>query len=139
MRRRARGTTLVEVMISMSLVLAGMLALFRVLGASVAGSATASRFVQAELRASSLVETMRIAPPATLSCLAAHDSADWRACGNAYAIALPSDRSGQRYLLDRKSCVTVGGKSGRLYDVNIVVGFSDDRYRTVALHTAVLP
>jgi len=131
LRRRARGTTLVEVMISMSLVLAGMLALFRVLGASVAGSATASRFVQAELRASSLVETVRLAPAATLSCLAAHGSAGWSACGGAYAIASP-------YELDKRSRVTVGGKSGRLYDVNIVVGFTDDRYRTVALRTAVL-
>jgi len=138
-KRRARGATLVEVMISMSLVLVGMLALFRVLGASIAGSATASRFTQAELRASSLVETVRLAPATTLRCLAAHGSAEWTACGAAYAIAAPTDRSGQRYVLDGKSRVTVGGASGRLCDVTIVVGFTDDRYRTVALRTAVLP
>ena len=52
----------------MGLVLVGMLALFRVLVTSITGSAAASHFTQDELRAETLVEAIRLAPAATLTC-----------------------------------------------------------------------
>jgi Tfp pilus assembly protein PilV len=139
MQRRARGTTLIEVMISMGLVLIGMLALFRVLVTSITGSAAASHFTQAELRAETLVEAIRLAPAATLTCLSATASASWSTCGASYAIAAPIDRNGQRYVLDAGSRVTAGGASGNFYDVTVVIGFSDDNYHTVAVRTGVYP
>ncbi|HWE31235.1 MAG TPA: hypothetical protein VHB97_24680 [Polyangia bacterium] len=138
-RRRSRATTLVEVMISMGLVLVGMLALLRVLVTSITGSATASHFTQAELRAATLVETMRLAPASALGCLATTASASWSTCGAAFALAPATDRNGQRYVLDGASRVTAGGASGNFYDVTVVVGFTDDRYRTVALRTGLYP
>jgi Tfp pilus assembly protein PilV len=135
--RRARGASIVEVMISMSLVLVGTLALARVLVTSLTATASASHFTQAEARAAALVETIRAAPAATLACLAAHDGG-WSACGAAYAIAPPTDRDGQRYFLDGASRVRAG-KSGRLYDVTVAVGFNDSRPHTVTLRTAVFP
>ncbi len=137
--RPCRGTTLIEVMISMALVLVGMLALFRVLGTSIAGSAAASRFSQAELRAETLIEAIRMAPSSALTCLSTTAPSGWPSCGAAYAIAAPTDRSGQRYVLDGKSAVVAGGTSGNLYDVTVVVGFTDDAYHSVALRTAVYP
>lgn len=136
---RARGTTLVEVMISMALVLVGMLALFRVLGTSISGSATASHFSQAELRAETLVEAIRMAPPAALTCLSTTAPASWSTCGASFALGASTDRNGQAYLLDGKSRVVAGGASGNFYDVTVVVGFSDDAYHTVALRTGVYP
>jgi Tfp pilus assembly protein PilV len=138
-QRRARGTTLIEVMISMGLVLIGMLALFRVLVTSITGSAAASHFTQAELRAETLLETIRLAPAATLTCLSATASASWSTCGASYAVAAPTDRNGQRYVLDAGSHVTAGGSSGNFYDVTVVIGFSDDNYHTVAVRTGVYP
>ena len=138
-RRPARGTTLIEVMISMGLVLIGMLALFRVLVTSITGSAAASHFTQAELRAETLVETIRLAPAATLTCLSATASANWSTCGASYAVAAPTDRNGQRYVLDAGSHVSVGGTSGNFYDVTVIIGFSDDNYHTVGVRTGVYP
>lgn len=139
-QRRQRGTTLIEVMISMGLVLVGMLALFRVLVTSITGSAAASRFTQAELRAETLLETIRLAPAATLACLSSTASASWTTCGAAYAIASPTDRSNQAYVLDAQSHVSAGGASGNFYDVTVVVGFSDDNnYHSVAMRTGVYP
>jgi hypothetical protein len=134
---RTRGASLTEVMISMSLVLIGTLALARVLVTSITAGATASHFAQAEARAAALVETIRTAPPATLTCLAAH-AGSWSTCGGAYAIAAPTDRGGQSYFLDGESRVTTGA-SGRIYDVTVVVAFTDQRRHTVALRTAVFP
>ena len=138
-RRSQRGTTLIEVMISMGLVLIGMLALFRVLVTSITGSATASHFTQAELRAETLLEAIRLAPPAALACLSANGSASWSTCGASYTLSAPSDRTGQIYALDAASRVTAGGASGNFYDVTVVVGFSDDRPHTVAVRTGVYP
>ena len=134
---RTRGASLVEVMISMSLVVVGALALARVLVTSITAGATASHFAQAESRAATLVETIRIASPATLACLAAH-TGSWSTCGGTYAIAAPSDRGGQSYVLDGASRVSASA-SGRLYDVTVVVAFTDRRRPTVALRTAVFP
>jgi Tfp pilus assembly protein PilV len=138
-RRRARGTTLIEVMISMGLVLIGMLALFRVLVTSITGSAAASHFTQAELRAETILEAIRLAPAATLTCLSATASSSWSTCGASYTMAVPADRNGQRYVLDATSHVTAGGSSGNFYDVTVVIGFSDDNYHTVAVRTGVYP
>jgi Tfp pilus assembly protein PilV len=134
---RTRGASLTEVMISMSLVLVGTLALARVLVTSITAGATASHFAQAEARAAALVETIRLAPPPALACLAAH-AGSWSTCGAAYAIAEPNDRGGQSYFLDGESRVTAGA-SGRLYDVTVAVAFTDQRRHTVALRTAVFP
>src|SRR5262249_53907595 len=78
--RNERGTTLVEILISLTVVLIGMLALFRVLASSVAGAATASRLNQAQLRAESILEAIRIAPAPALACLAANAATNWSNC-----------------------------------------------------------
>lgn len=134
---RTRGASLVEVMISMSLVVVGALALARVLVTSITAGASASHFAQAEARAAVLVETIRLAPAPALACLAAH-TGRWSACGGAYAIVAPTDRGGQSYFLDGTSRVSASA-SGRLYDVTVVVAFTDQRRHTVALRTAVFP
>lgn len=135
-RRRARGASLTEVMLSMGVALVGMLALFRVLAASVSGSATASHLTQAELRAATLVETMRLAPRDTMRCLAATASARWSSCGAMFALQSP-DRGGQPYKLDASSAVTI---TGGAFDLFVVVGFDDPGgYHTVALRSGVYP
>jgi type II secretory pathway pseudopilin PulG len=80
MTRRDRGTSLVEIMVSLMVVLVGMLALFRTLGTSVTGSMTASRMTQAQQRAVLVAEAMRVAPPPALTCLAGTKAAGWDAC-----------------------------------------------------------
>jgi Tfp pilus assembly protein PilV len=139
-RARRRGTSLVEVMLSMGVALAGMLALSRVLITSITGSATASHLSQAQLRASSLIETMRLAPRPTLRCLAAATtSASWKGCGASFALQ-PPDRGGQLYRLDPASAVTVSGANGGAFDLHVVVGFDDGSgYHTVALRSGVYP
>ncbi|MCU1277203.1 MAG: hypothetical protein JWM53_749 [bacterium] len=146
-RRRQRGTSLVEIMLSMGVALVGVLALFRVLITSITGSATASHLTQAQLRAASLVEAVRLAPRATASCLVAKTSASWTTCGASFALQSP-DRNGQAYVLDPASAVTVSGANGSAFDVLVVVGFNDDNstgttagsgYHTVALRTGVYP
>jgi len=131
----------------MGVALVGMLALFRVLVTSITGSATASHFSQAQLRASSLVETMRLQSRATLACLAATTSASWTTCNASLALASP-DRNGQIYLLDPSSAVTASGANGGAFDLLVVVGFNDDDstgtaagsgYHTVALRTGAYP
>ncbi|MGZ3441609.1 MAG: type IV pilus modification PilV family protein [Polyangia bacterium] len=147
LRARDRGTSLVEVMLSMGIALVGVLALFRVLVTSITGSATASHLTQAQLRAATLVEAMRLAPRATLSCLSATTSASWSTCGAPFVLSSP-DRSGQIYLLDPSSAVTVAGANGGAFDVRVVVGFNDDNststgaasgYHSVALRTGIYP
>lgn len=123
----------------MGLVMVGMLALLRVLGSAITGSASASHFTQAELRAGSLLEAMRLAPAAALTCLSTTASASWSTCGASFALLAPLDRTGQRYVIDGQSRVTVGGASGNFYDITVVIGFSDDTYHTVALRTGLYP
>ncbi len=72
--------TLVEVLLSLTLVMIGMLALFRILGSSISGSATASRVSQAQARAVLILENMRNAPASTLTCLANQLPSAWAAC-----------------------------------------------------------
>jgi type II secretory pathway pseudopilin PulG len=79
-RRRNRGTTLIEILISVAVVLVGMLALFQTLGTSVTGSSTASKLSQAQQRAVMVMENIRIAPSAALECLRTTAALSWDAC-----------------------------------------------------------
>lgn len=81
-RRSSRGTTLIEVLISLALVMVGMLALFRIIASSIIGSSAASRTNQAQLRATMLLENMRQAPQAALACLASNTPDNWSVCEN---------------------------------------------------------
>jgi Tfp pilus assembly protein PilV len=78
--RRSRGTTLIEILISLTVVLIGMLALFKTLATSVTGSMTASRLSQAEQRAVLVNEAIRVAPKAALLCLEQNESTAWDTC-----------------------------------------------------------
>ncbi len=75
-RRRnvQRGTTLIEILISMAVVVVGMLGLYKAIGSATQGSMLANRFTQAQARAQQVVEAMRKSPPGTpppaLDCLA---------------------------------------------------------------------
>lgn len=68
---------------SLAIVLVGMLALFRIIGSSIAGSATASRISQAQSRGTLILENMRQAPAAALDCLVAQTAANWSTCETA--------------------------------------------------------
>lgn len=81
LRRRQRGTSLIEILISLAVVMVGMLALFKTLSTSIVGSATASRLTQAQQRAVLVMESIRVAPKAVLSCLVStNPAANWTAC-----------------------------------------------------------
>ena len=79
-RRRDRGTTLIEILISVAVVLVGMLALFQTLGTSVTGSSTASKLSQAQQRAVMVMENIRIAPTPALECLRNTAASLWNTC-----------------------------------------------------------
>lgn len=79
-RRRARGATLIEILISLAVVLVGMLALFKTLATSVTGSMTASRLTQAQQRAVLVTEAIRVAPKPAIRCLASTAASGWAAC-----------------------------------------------------------
>jgi Tfp pilus assembly protein PilV len=79
-RRHDRGTTLIEILISVAVVLVGMLALFQTLGTSVTGSSTASKLSQAQHRAVMVMENIRVAPQAALDCLRTTDASSWKDC-----------------------------------------------------------
>jgi hypothetical protein len=78
--RRQAGTTLVEILISLAVVLVGMLALFRTLASSVVGASSASRVSQAQLRAEQILEDIRVAPTGALICLASTTPDKWSTC-----------------------------------------------------------
>lgn len=81
LQSRSRGTTLIEILISLGVVLVGMLALFRTLGTAVTGSMTASRFSQAQQRAVLVMESIRSAPKLAMTCLLGQpDSSGWVSC-----------------------------------------------------------
>lgn len=153
----ARGATLIEVMIALAVVLVGMLGLFRVLSVSVVGSSSAVRFTQAQARAGQILEAIRVAPPAAVSCLASKTADQWATCETtclgALSGVLPSpqacvfttlsttsqdkDRTNEPYFLvydtttpSRSSYVAAGGTSGHLYDVQVTIGWNDDNTTT---------
>src|SRR6266545_952435 len=83
MRRRRRGqhgTTLIEILISVAVVLVGMLALFQTLGTSVTGSSTAAKLSQAQQRAVMVMENIRVAPRPALECLRTTVASGWEGC-----------------------------------------------------------
>jgi prepilin-type N-terminal cleavage/methylation domain-containing protein len=153
-RRAQRGVTLIEVMLSMAVVLVGMLALFRVLSVASAGSQQSQRFSQALARAQLVIEAMRRAPPTVLQCLATTPATSWTNCetlcrtqwlGAATSpqscifstlanVGLDVDGTNQSYvvlydannLVRGSSFVTNTSQFNRVYDVQLVVGFSED-------------
>ena len=151
--RRRKGSTLIEVMISMGIVLVGMLVLFGVLGTSISGSSTASRVSQAETRAITILESIRHSPPLALSCLAQNIPANWSACEQVCLNALTQqnfdgciytmsrfsivhapgqdmgqavDRSLQLYSLNNYSGVHVAGQYNNVYDIDVVISWNDN-------------
>jgi prepilin-type N-terminal cleavage/methylation domain-containing protein len=96
MRRRSaqRGATLIEIMISMAVVLVGMMAMFGVLRSSIGGSATASRLTQAQVRAQTILESIRQSPNDALACLvAASNVTAWTTCETTCKNDLPAVHS----------------------------------------------
>ncbi len=79
-RRRARGMTLVEILISLALVLAGVMVMFRTLGSAAQGGSFGSQMAQAQMRASAILEAIRNAPASSLTCLVANAATGWSAC-----------------------------------------------------------
>jgi hypothetical protein len=67
-------------MISMAVVLVGMLAMFGVLRTSITGSSTAQKISQAQLRAATVIESIRQSPNSALSCLASNSPQYWGNC-----------------------------------------------------------
>ncbi|MDB4965328.1 MAG: hypothetical protein JWN44_1017 [Myxococcales bacterium] len=88
-RGRQRGTSLVEILISLAVVLVGMLALFKTLTTSITGSMTASRLTQAQQRAILVMESIRVAPKTALLCLVSTTPAsNWTNCETTCLTAL---------------------------------------------------
>ena len=72
--RSDRGTTLLEIMISMAVIMIGMLGLVRVLSVATSGTSTANKFLQAQMRAQLVLEAIRRAPTGMLGCLVSNGS-----------------------------------------------------------------
>jgi Tfp pilus assembly protein PilV len=154
-RRKDRGTTLIEILISVAVVLVGMLALFQTLGTSVTGTSTASKLSQAQQRAVMVMENIRIAPPEALECLRTTLPSSWDQCettcrnhfaGTATGDAcvyktfqqFKTDQSTQKYFLVWQnnphgnrpgggiSKMTAQGVGGRVYDAQVVIGWNDN-------------
>jgi type II secretory pathway pseudopilin PulG len=104
--QRRRGTTLVEVLVALGMVLVGMLAMFRVLGTSVNGSSTASRLSQAQMRAITILESIRHSPRLALECLSVTAPTDWRNCEQICYNSLPTPQfDACIYTIDRFSII----------------------------------
>jgi type II secretory pathway pseudopilin PulG len=117
---RQRGATLLEVMISLAVVLGGTLAMVSVLGSSLAGSASAARVDQAEARAQMLLESLRLAPPAALECLAATAPAEWSRCQAGCAACSFTVEPAPYRLVAERSFVK---RRGRIWDAQVSVGW----------------
>jgi prepilin-type N-terminal cleavage/methylation domain-containing protein len=83
-QRRQRGTTLLEVLISMAIVVVGMLGLYKAIGSATQGSTLANRFSQAQARAQQVVEAIRKSPTTPtniLTCLSGGATVgNWQNC-----------------------------------------------------------
>jgi|GEM_PF-3252385 len=185
--RRQRGATLIEILISLLLITIGMLGLFATLSSVTYGSSTSNRMAQAQLRAQSILEAIRLAPDTVLACLAnATDATTWAACeatcvsnqnvdmgGSAYNASSSSspcifttgkmsqingpkplavtganpgqavDRGNQPYGLafdgtrtGRDTFVSRTGAGGRVYNVQVSIGWNDDGSLNIAAGTA---
>jgi prepilin-type N-terminal cleavage/methylation domain-containing protein len=80
MRRRQRGMTLIEVLISLALIMVGMLGLMATLSTATVGSSMSQRLSQAQARAQMIIEAIRGAPKPTLDCLATTAASSWSNC-----------------------------------------------------------
>lgn len=78
--KRQRGSTLLEIMLSMAVVLVGMFFLFRVLSVASKGTQSSQRLTQGLSRAQLVLEAMRTAPPAVLDCLQRSPATSWATC-----------------------------------------------------------
>ncbi len=131
-----RGVTITEVLISMLVVVIGLLGLTKVAAVAIRTNTTGSRLAQALDRAQSRLEALRNVPTATLSCLAG---------GGAPASCLGSCQSGGGELVACQQALglTPNGQADaantpytyafqvrrpktNLYDIQVVVTFSDD-------------
>ena len=79
-RRRNRGLTLIEILISLAVMLVGMMGMFSALGTSIRGTSFASKFSQAQDRAVAIIEAIRNAPASTLTCLNNTTADNWATC-----------------------------------------------------------
>jgi Tfp pilus assembly protein PilV len=177
MRRRyatQRGATLLEIMISLAVILVGLLGLFKVLGAAVSGSQSARRITNGTERARHVMEAIRTMPNEILGCLVTNPATGWAACETLCTQKLgpktaaqtcvfttlsnagvDKDRVNQSYRVvydagdaSRSSFVKTMGASGRVYDIQITIGWNDDGTATkknggppdhrVTVHSAVL-
>jgi hypothetical protein len=144
--------TLIELMVSIGVVMVGMLGMFKVLSAAVAGGSSAQHLTQARARAQLVVENVKSMPIAVVNCLAASQPPTWSACealckstlgGGALAEACVfatlsaasqgTDASHQAYAvvydptdLARSSWLQQAGASGHLFDLQVTVGWNDD-------------
>lgn len=79
-RRRQRGMTLIEVMITLGLMIVGMMGLLATLSTATVGSSMSQRLSQAQARAQMILEAIRSAPKPTLDCLANNVASSWSSC-----------------------------------------------------------
>jgi Tfp pilus assembly protein PilV len=113
---RQRGATLVEVLFSLTIVLGGTLAMAQVLASSLSGSRSASRIDQAETRAQSILESLRLAPEAALACL--EKNSDWSQCEKLCA-ACSFTVGPAPYRLEKAQL----WHHGRVWDAQLTVGW----------------
>jgi hypothetical protein len=129
--------------------------MFRTLATSVTGSSTASKLTQAQQRAVLIMEAIRVAPTAALTCLANTASSSWSTCEatcranltspsadaciftsltvNNTNLKAASDVNQQSYFLVATngtnlpvSKVQVVGSGGHVYEAQVVIGWRDD-------------
>lgn len=128
------GTTLIEILVSMAVVIVGMLGLYKAIGTAQMGSAAAQRHTQALARAQQVMEAIRKAPSSPnniLNCLAqkgsAATAADWTLCE---ANCL-TDLQAMNIAASPQSCVFANLlKAGQVLDStfqNYVVVFNNDQ------------
>jgi len=131
-----RGITITEVLISMLVVVVGLLGLTKVAAVAIRTNTTGSRLAQALDRAQARLEGLRNVPTATLACLAGGASpasclgscqsggGELVACQEALGLTTndQSDANNTPYSYAFK----VQRPQSTLYDIQVVVTFSDD-------------
>lgn len=101
---RQRGSTLLEIMLSMAVVLVGMFFLFRVLSVASKGTQASQRLTQGLARAQLVLESMRAAPPSVLDCLSTTAVSSWPTC-EAVCLQWMKNTPKVRGLASAESCV----------------------------------
>lgn len=151
-RRRARGFTLVELMLGLAAMSIGLLGVMHVLGAVMRGSSAANRHTQGQARAQQIMEAVLAQSPAVLDCLAGSDVTAWATCEAACraelgpasspracvfvslaAVGQEADGTRQRYAVvsdpadpDRSTWVRRAPGSARLREFAVTIGWSDE-------------